>query len=143
MCTLNPQSVKTLRHPIISFFTQSACIFISGTDFIIYGVFCLIPMIIKETIPLYNSPFVVALISWTPVYSSHICKYILSNMKHTPLDIFSLSFNNFADFAASISPVTIFCNYNKEGNWNSSKSNLCDCTEAYWSINANLIISGA
>ena len=49
--------VKTLRHPIISSFNQSACIFISGTDFIVFEVFCLIPTIIKETIPLYNSPF--------------------------------------------------------------------------------------
>ena len=48
-------------------------------------------------------------------------------MRHTSLDIFSSSFNNFADFVASISPVTIFYNNDKEGNRNSSKSNLYDC----------------
>ena len=124
--TLNPQSVKTLRHPLIWFFNQSACIFISGTDFIMYGVLRLIPMIIKEMMPLYNSPFVAAPISWPPLYPSQFCKYISLNMRHTSLDIFSSSFNNFADFAASISPLTIFRN-DKEGNRNWSKSNLYDC----------------
>ena len=64
-------------------------------------------------------------------------------MRHTLLDIFSSSFNNLADFAASISLVTIFRNNDKEGERNSSKSNLCDCTDVYRSINANLIMSGA
>ena len=64
-------------------------------------------------------------------------------MRHRSLGIFSSSFNNFADFVASISPVTIFYNNDKEGNRNSSKSNLYDCIEVYRSINANLIMSGA
>ena len=64
-------------------------------------------------------------------------------MSHTSLDHFSSSSTNFADFAESISPVTIFCNDDKEGNWNSSKSNLYDCTEVYQSINANLIMPDA
>ena len=42
-----------------------------------------------------------------PVYSPYFCKYISSNMRHISLDIFSTFFNNFADFAASIYPVTI------------------------------------
>ena len=64
-------------------------------------------------------------------------------MRHSSLDIFSSSFNNFVDFEASISPFTIFRNNHKEGKQISSKSNLYDCTEVYRSINANLIISGA
>ena len=64
-------------------------------------------------------------------------------MRHISLDIFSSSFNNLDDFAASISPVTIFRNNDKEGKRNSSKSNLYHCTEVYRNINANLIMSGA
>ena len=47
-------------------------------------------------------------------------------MRHTSLYIFSSSFNNFADFAASISPVTIFRNNDKEGN-----RNLCHLKAIY------------
>ena len=64
-------------------------------------------------------------------------------MRHTSLDIFSSSFNNFGDFVASITPVTILRNNDKECNRNSSKSNFYDCIEVYRSNNANLIMSGA
>ena len=134
MRTLNSQSVKTFRNPIILFSNQSACIFISVTDVIMYGVFCLILMILKETIPFYNSPFVAA--------PTSCLLYILHTFANTSRQISDI--HHLIRFLRLLITLPILQHLYLLLLFSVRTTKIVtDCTEVYGSINANLIIPGA
>ena len=59
-------------------------------------------LIIKQTMPLSNSPFWSEPISSPPKYSSHFCKYISSNKRQISSDILPSFFKAWAYLIASI-----------------------------------------
>ena len=101
------------RHSNSSTLSQTALLFLAMTWW--HGMDSFIPSIIKQTIPLSNSPFSSESISSPPKYSSHSCKYISSNKRQIFSDILPSFFKVWAYLKASIFYLTNLLNKGKDG----------------------------
>ena len=114
--TLKPGLDKVPRQSISSSLSQLALILVSGDDLITYGIEFFKPTIIKQTNTLYNSPSLLQPTKSPAKYFSHFCGYILSNIRHTSLEILPSFLRVCAHLTASIVPLLILCNNDNNGN---------------------------
>ena len=131
-------SIWASRHSNRSSLSQAPLVIISGDDLITWDG--LNPTIIKQTIPLYNSPFLSEPISLPPNYSSHFYKYISSNKRQISSDILPSFFKACAYLIASIFPFPILLNKDKDGKEKSCNNILYHCIDVYLRSNAYRVI---
>ena len=138
---LKPGLDKILRQSIRSSLSQTALILVSGDDLITYGIEFFKPTIINQTNPLYNSPSLLQPTKSPAKYSSHLCKYISWNIRHTSLEILSSFLRVCAYLTASIVPLLILSKNDNDGNTNCSSSLQYDWMNVYHNSNVYFTIS--